>query len=143
MVLSSLVLVSPTSDSRFVHSYIQVCGLVLDLGQDLSVGVQQVLLLANLHWGASKVWQQNLVTWLHRDRNQLTGRWVGDTWTRSNNGSLIQFLLVLLWDVDTAGGLGGRLNSLHQDSVEQWLQVVNVFQKRLQLVFGEVFISYI
>lgn len=105
--------------------------LVLDLGQDFPVAKQQVLLVANLNWGTTKVWQQNLVSSLDGNWNQFSGSDIGDTWAGGNHGTLVKFFLVFLRNVDTTGGLGGRLHSLHQDSVEQWLQTVNVFQERL------------
>lgn len=104
--------------------------LLFDLGQDLLVRVQQVLLVTNLDRVAAKGGQEHAVARLDRGRDDLAGGGVGDARARRNNGGLVQLLLVLLGDVYAGRGLGSRLDSLHQDTVEQGLQRLCGLQER-------------
>lgn len=109
------------------------CLMFFNLSQDFAVTEQQVFLTTNLNWRSSKVWQQNLVTCLDRNRNEFASSSIADTWTRGNDGAFVKLFLVFFWDVNPQAGLGGSLDSLNQDSVKQRLQVVNRLQKRLDV----------
>lgn len=103
---------------------------LLNLSQDVLVGEQQVLLVTDLDGGTTVIRQQNLVTNSHGHGDDVTSVVVRNTGTSSNNSSLRQLLLVLLRDVQARSGLGGRLDSLNQNSVKEGLERRSGLQER-------------
>lgn len=103
---------------------------LLNLSQQFLVGVQQVLFVTDLEGRPTVRRQQHLVTSLHRSGDGFTSSGVDDTGTSGDHGTFGQLFLVLFGNVQAQSGLGGRLESLHKDSVKEGLERGSVLQKR-------------
>lgn len=92
--------------------------LFIDLGKDLTVTEQGVLLVTDLDVGAAK----------RRDQHTVAGPDTGSTvdtlavdesWTDGENVGFVQLLNILLGDVDTRSGFCLGLDTLDEHAVKE------------------------
>lgn len=82
------------------------------------VAEQAVLVLADLDGAAAKLGDQDLVAGLHADGNAVSGLVEGAGADGEDLG-LVQLLDRCLGQEDARGGLGLRLEALHEHAVEE------------------------
>lgn len=96
------ILPSRRKKSRLVFYLVhnELLDLLSNLGQNLLVSVENVLVLANLDGGSTKVGEKHDVTGSD-GREDLVAIRVGETGADSNDTSLVELLDVLLGDEET------------------------------------------
>lgn len=111
------------------HNERGVVPLFVDLGEDLRIPEEVVLLFTDLDGATTELRNENLVTGgnAHRDSLAIT---VNGTGADGKDFGLVLLLDAALWEEDTGGSLSLRLDALDEDTVQEGSEVLDVAEDR-------------
>jgi hypothetical protein len=119
-------------ETKSYKNIVLATNLLLDLGQDIVIPEEGVLLLADLDGVTAELRNEDLVTGVDTHGDTLAVA-VKETGANGEDLGLVLLLDGSLGEEDTGGSLGLGLDALNQDAVQEGGEGLDVAEDRLEM----------